>query len=116
VDPATFVGDATVQRLASDRLGVPVAVFRVSFKSGARTNWHSHSGPQWLLVTDGRIRVQSEGEPAQDLEAGDAVVLAPGQKHWHGATPGHSGTHLAVNVDVTTTWLEPVEDGAYQGV
>jgi len=113
VDPATFVGRATVQRLASDQGGLPVAVYRVSFESGGRTNWHSHSGPQWLLVTDGRIRVQSEGERAQDLEAGDAVVLAPGEKHWHGATPGSSGTHLAVNVDVTTTWMEPVGEDTY---
>lgn len=113
VDPTTFVGAATVQRLASDEAGVPVGIYRVSFESGGRTNWHSHSGPQWLLVTDGRIRVQSEGEPVHDLEAGDAVVLAPGEKHWHGATPGNSGTHLAVNVDVTTSWMEPVADEAY---
>lgn len=113
VDPATFVGTATVQRLASDKAGVPVAVYRVSFESGGRTNWHSHSGPQWLLVTDGHVRVQAEGEPAHDLQTGDAVVLAPGEKHWHGATPGGAGTHLAVNVDVTTTWMEPVRDEDY---
>ena len=113
-DPSTFVGPATVQRLAADEAGVPVAVYRVRFESGGRTNWHRHSGPQWLLVTDGRIRVQSEGEPVHDLEAGDAVVLAAGEKHWHGATPGSSGTHLAVNVDVTTTWMEPVGESEYR--
>lgn len=113
VDPATFVGPASVQRLASDDTAVPVAVYRVAFENGGRTNWHSHSGPQWLLVIDGRIRVQCHGERAQDLDAGDAVVLAPGEKHWHGATPGSSGTHLAVNVDVKTTWMEPVAEDDY---
>jgi quercetin dioxygenase-like cupin family protein len=113
VDPATFVGSATVQRLAHDEAGVPVGVYRVTFSDGARTNWHEHSGPQWLFVVEGRIRVQAEGGDSQDLEAGDAVVITPGERHWHGATPGSGGTHIAVNVNATTTWLEPVTDERY---
>jgi quercetin dioxygenase-like cupin family protein len=116
VDPKTFVGPATTQRLAEDPTAVPVGVYRVAFADGGRTNWHRHSGPQWLFVVEGRIRVQRQGEPAQDLETGDAVVFAPDEKHWHGAVPGCAGTHLAVNVDVTTTWLEPVSESEYQGV
>lgn len=95
---------------------MPVGVYRVAFDDGGRTNWHRHSGPQWLFVVEGRIRVQRQGEPAQDLEIGDAVVFAPDEKHWHGAVPGYTGTHLAVNVDVTTTWQEPVSESEYQAV
>jgi quercetin dioxygenase-like cupin family protein len=115
-DPHTFVGPATVQRLAADDTAIPVGVYRVSFADGGRTNWHSHSGPQWLLVVDGRIRVQRQGEAAQDLGAGDAVVFGPGEKHWHGAMPGATGTHLAVNVDLETTWLEAVSESEYDAV
>jgi quercetin dioxygenase-like cupin family protein len=113
VDPATFLGRATVQRLAHDETGVPVGVYRVTFSDGARTNWHTHSGPQWLFVVEGRVRVQVEGADALDLEAGDAVVIAPGERHWHGAEPKGQGTHIAVNVNATTTWLEPVSDEEY---
>ena len=49
VDPATFLGQATVQRLAHDETGVAVGVYRVTFSDGGRTNWHKHSGPQWLV-------------------------------------------------------------------
>jgi quercetin dioxygenase-like cupin family protein len=115
VDPATFLGRATVQRLAHDETGVPVGVYRVTFQNGARTNWHQHSGPQWLFVIEGRVRVQAEGSDSQDLEAGDAVVVAPGERHWHGAAPGSTGTHIAVNVNASTTWLEPVSDEQYAG-
>lgn len=115
VDPNTFIGPATVQRLAEDPAAVPVGVYRVSFDDGARTNWHRHSGPQWLFVVEGRIRVQRQGEPPQDLDAGDAVVFAPDEKHWHGAVPGCRGAHLAVNVNVATTWLEAVSAAEYQG-
>ena len=113
VDPATFIGQAMVQRLAHDETGVPVGVYRVTFSDGARTNWHKHSGPQWLFVVEGRVRVQAENAAVQDLESGDAVVIAPGERHWHGATPGSSGTHIAVNVNAATTWMEPVSDKQY---
>ncbi len=58
--------------------------------------------------------MQTTGTPAQDVEAGDAVVFAPGEKHWHGAAPGSRGVHLAVNVNAQTTWLEPVSDEDYE--
>ena len=112
-DPATFVGPAHMQPLASSDAGTPVHVYRVQFEAGGRTNWHTHSGAQWLFVVEGRIRVQVEGGPVQDVEAGDAIVIAPNEKHWHGAVPGSGGVHLAVNVHATTTWLEPVADDDY---
>jgi hypothetical protein len=30
---------------------------------------------------------------------------------WHGAAPGSPGAHLAINVNLTTEWLEPVSPG-----
>jgi len=115
VDPATFLGQATVQRLAHDETSVPVGVYRVAFADGARTNWHKHSGPQWLFIVEGRVRVQVEGGDVQDLQTGDAVVILPGERHWHGAAPGSAGTHIAVNVNAATTWMDPVRDQDYKG-
>ena len=113
VDPKSFVGTAHVKKLADNSDSTPVIVYLVEFESGARTNWHIHSGAQWLLITDGRIRIQKWGEAAQEVTAGDAVMIAPGEKHWHGAAPGERGVHLAVNVDVMTEWLESVTDDDY---
>jgi len=114
-DANTFTGDVMRQTLASDKSGTPVNVYRVAFAPGARTHWHAHDGPQWLLVTEGRIRIQKLGEPATEVMAGDAVVIQPGEKHWHGATPSSPGTHLAVNVNTGTNWMEPVTDEQYGG-
>ena len=113
VDSASFVGPAETKLLASSDEGTPVNVYHVRFADGARTNWHTHSGAQWLIVTEGSIRVQSAGQPPHDVAAGDAVVFAPNERHWHGATPGRSGVHVAVNVNLQTTWLEPVSDEEY---
>ncbi len=112
-DTASFVGNAQTRLLASSDEATPVHVYHVRFEPGARTNWHAHSGPQWLFVTEGRIRAQRWDEPAHDLEVGDAVVFAPGEKHWHGSVAGGRGVHLAVNVNVKTEWLEPVSDADY---
>jgi len=109
-DTNTFSGHALRRRLASDDEGVPVVVHHVEFDPGARTNWHRHSGPQWLLIISGRLRVQKWGEPAHDVDAGDAVAIQPGEKHWHGAAPGSRGAHYAVNVNAKTDWLEPVDE------
>jgi quercetin dioxygenase-like cupin family protein len=112
-DPRTFTGAVTRATLATDRAGTPVNVYRVAFEPGARTHWHTHDGPQWLLVVEGRIRIQKLGEPVQEVEAGDAVVIQPGEKHWHGATATAKGAHLAVNVNAATNWMEPVTDEQY---
>jgi quercetin dioxygenase-like cupin family protein len=109
-DVKTFSGAAHTKRLASDDAGVAVGVYRVEFGPGGRTHWHRHSGPQWLLIVEGRVHVQTWGESVREVEAGDAVVIQPGEKHWHGAASGGRGVHIAVNVDATTEWLEPVED------
>jgi quercetin dioxygenase-like cupin family protein len=114
-DVKTFTGDVIRSTLASDSAGTPVNVYRVEFAPGARTHWHSHDGPQWLFVVDGRIRIQKLGEPATEVVAGDAVVIQPGEKHWHGGTPSSRGVHLAVNVNTATRWMEAVTDEQYGG-
>src|ERR1700722_15177045 len=114
VDPRSFVGSAHMKRLADGRDGVPVIVYHVEFEPGARTNWHSHSGAQWLLIIEGRIRIQKWGEATQEARTGDAGLIPPGEKHWPGAVAGVRGVPLAVNVNATTEWLEPVSDEQYR--
>lgn len=114
-DPKNFRGRAHMKRVAAVEDGEPVVVYWVEFEPGGRTNWHTHSGVQLLLVTDGRGRVQKWGEPSQEIGAGDTVYVAPNEKHWHGAAPGTRMAHFAVNLNVTTTWLEPVSEDDYKG-
>ena len=113
-DANSFSGPAATKLLASAEEGADVHVYRVAFEPGGRTNWHTHSGPQWLFVTEGTIRFQCWGQPAAQIAAGDAVLFSPGEKHWHGAPPDDRGVHLAVNIAVKTEWLEPVSDETYR--
>ena len=87
---------------------------RVSFEPGARTAWHIHPCGQGLHVLSGVCAAQVRGGPVQQIHAGGSVWFAPGEVHWHGATPGQTMVHLAMqasdagNVDVV--WMEHVTD------
>ena len=86
----------------------PGNVSIVRFTPGARTYWHSHSGGQLLFVVEGEGWVQSHGEQARGVSPGDAVSIAPGEVHWHGAKKESAMAHLAVTVG-KPTWLEEAE-------
>lgn len=114
-DPNTFTGHARMTRMPGLSDAPSVKAFRVAFEPAARTHWHAHSGPQLLLVLEGRCRLQCEGEPVREIEAGDVACIAAGERHWHGASAHGSMTHLAVNIESTTTWLDAVTDAEYAG-
>ena len=114
-DTRNFVGTARVKRLPLVEGGdAPVMSYLVEFQPGARTNWHTHSGPQLLLIHEGQGLVQKWGEPVREMQAGDAVTIEPNEKHWHGAASGSRMTHFAINLNFTTDWLEPVSDDQYR--
>jgi len=91
--------------------------FRVSFEPGARTAWHTHPLGQALHVLSGVGLVQKKDEPAQTIHPGDTVWIEPGEVHWHGAAPGHTMVHLAMQVadeaGVEVNWLAHVSDEEY---
>mgnify|MGYP000928634249 CR=1 FL=1 len=90
----------------------------VTFEPGARTAWHTHPLGQTLIVTAGLGLVQREGGPVEEIRPGDVVWFAPGEKHWHGASPTVAMTHIAIHEALdgkTVDWLEQVSDEQYSG-
>jgi quercetin dioxygenase-like cupin family protein len=89
---------------------------RVTFEPGARTAWHTHPLGQTLYVISGIGRVQALGGPIREIRAGDTVWIPPGEKHWHGASPGNAMVHIAMQEALDgsyATWLEQVSDADY---
>ena len=111
--PDWFTGVVRIDPLFDRADPARVSGAAVTFEPGARTAWHTHPLGQTLIVTAGCGWAQRHGGPIEDLRPGDVVWFSPGEKHWHGAVPGGPGTHLAVNVNVETNWLEPVSDQDY---
>ncbi len=110
-----FIGKSYLNKL-SDLF----PLFNVTFEPGCRNNWHIHhadqGGGQILICTDGVGYYQEEGKEAVILHPGDVISIAPGVKHWHGATADSWFSHIAVEVpgvNAHNEWLEPVDDEQY---
>ncbi|MCB9480770.1 MAG: cupin domain-containing protein [Desulfobacteraceae bacterium] len=89
----------------------------VTFEPGARTAWHTHPLGQTLIVTAGCGRVQREGGLIEEICPGDVVWFPPGEKHWHGAAPDTSMTHIAIQESLdgkNVDWMEHVSDEEYK--
>ena len=112
-DPDHFTGGARVKRVGTAPGSPLLKIYRVAFEPGARTHWHTHSGPQLLYIVEGRCLVQTWGEPVHEAGPGDTVYIAPDEKHWHGAAPDTGTVHIAINIDARTTWMERVTDEQY---
>ena len=112
-----FTGSALVYQRFQARPPGRASGALVTFEPGARTDWHTHPLGQTLIVTSGVGRVQRWGDPVDEIRAGDVVWIPPGQKHWHGASPTTSMTHIAIVEQLdgkTSDWMEKVSDEHYQ--
>ena len=88
-----------------------VAMASVTFEPGARTAWHTHPLGQTLIVTAGFGWAQRDGGPVEEIRPGDTVWFAPGEKHWHGASPTTAMAHIAIQERLdgrTVDWMEQV--------
>jgi quercetin dioxygenase-like cupin family protein len=113
-----FTGTVRIDPLFQAPSPARVAGAGVTFEPGARTAWHTHPLGQTLIVTAGAGRVQRWGGPIEEIHPGDVVWFAPGEKHWHGASPSTAMTHVAVQEQLDgkiVDWLEHVSDDQYGG-
>ena len=111
-----FSGKVRVASLFAANAPARVTGGQVSFEPGARTAWHSHPLGQTLIVTAGTGRIQFWGGAIQEIRTGDVVSIPPATKHWHGASPGSSMTHIAIQEEAagkTAEWFEQVSDEQY---
>jgi len=111
-----FTGTVRIDPLFSAPAPARVACAAVTFEPGARTAWHTHPLGQTLIVLFGRGLAQREGGHIEEIRPGDVVWFAPGEKHWHGATPGTAMQHIAIQEALdgkVVEWMEQVTDEQY---
>ena len=87
-----FTGTVRIDPLFDAAVPARAAGASVTFEPGARTAWHTHP-------------------------LGQTLVVAPGEKHWHGATPTTAMTHIAIQEKLDgkpVDWLEHVTPEQYE--
>jgi 4-carboxymuconolactone decarboxylase len=68
---------------------------------------------QTLVITEGCGWTQRKGGPVEKVCAGDVVMIAPGETHWHGATASTPMAHVALAESTGVEWLEHVSEAEY---
>ena len=114
-----FTGTAWIKLLVPNDTTLNCKIGNVVFEPGARNNWHTHSGGQILIATNGTGFYQEKGKAIQVLHEGDVVKILPHVLHWHGASPDSEFTHIAINPntqDGAVVWLEKVTDDEYNSL
>ena len=114
--PDWFTGTVCIDQLFDAQPPARARGASVTFEPGARTFWHTHPLGQTLIVTAGCGWVQREGSPIEEIRPGDVVSFPPNEKHWHGAAPGTSMTHIAIQEELdgkVVEWMEQVSDAQY---
>jgi quercetin dioxygenase-like cupin family protein len=112
-----FTGTVRMDPLFSPPDPARVTGVLVIFEPGARTAWHTHPLGQTLIVTSGCGWVQREGGAIEEIRPGDVIWFAPGEKHWHGATPATAMSHIAIQEKLNGSfadWMEHVSDAQYR--
>lgn len=77
-----------------------------------------HPAGQTLTVISGIGLTREWGGPIVEIRPGHVIRCPAGVRHWHGASPHSSMTHLAVTGDVNgknVEWMEKVPDEQYHG-
>jgi quercetin dioxygenase-like cupin family protein len=105
-----FIGSVSIQEVVNDALADLLRVTAVTFVDGAVNRPHRHTTDQVLVATSGSGFVATD-EDRYPLEPGDVAFIASGTRHWHGANPESTFTHLAI---LTPGHTEIVDDHSDQ--
>ena len=85
----------TRQELITDGQSANFRSNVVNFSPGATTGWHAHDSDQILVVTAGKGIVANETEQ-REITVGDVVHIKAGERHWHGAQPDTTLSHITI--------------------
>jgi quercetin dioxygenase-like cupin family protein len=86
---------------------------RLKFPAGSRSNWHTHTNGQLLMIEEGKGRTQERGGPLREMLPGQPWWTKAGVEHWHGAAPDSDALQLTI-YEGDVKWLEPVSDEIYK--
>ncbi len=126
VNPDYFTGKVLLKEISSIVKSKEQKIYHVTFKNGARTKIHNHSGGQILIVTNGRCSIQLFSKSGNNkskfqikktdktnLHKGDIVYIPAKKLHTHGSIDTKKVfSHIAINAkpsinkEVKTTWYE----------
>jgi quercetin dioxygenase-like cupin family protein len=90
---------------------------QLSFEPGSRSNWRLNPMGQSIIIISGKMIVQEENGPLEEVFPGDVVTFPPKVRYWFGAAPdtGVTAWVMAEAVDGSNVnWQGKVSDSQYK--
>lgn len=94
-DSPIFVGEVSRKSMVTDDHPGLLRATLITFHDGARNRLHHHGADQLLVVTEGEGIVATERETLL-VQQGDVIHIPAGERHWHGARPGRTFSHISI--------------------
>ena len=94
-DPIVGKGPVLRKELIATKDTGGFGALLVTFKPGARLNFHTHTYEQILYVTEGKGIVATRSKEYV-VTPGAMVYIPPGEDHWHGATKDSLFAHICI--------------------
>lgn len=116
-DSKIFSGEVNVEMMFETNEWRDFSGGLVKFSPKARSAWHTHPKGQTLIVVDGTIITGTQSGIVQVAHKGDVISCPPNVRHFHGAMPTQSGSHIALTSAIDGTnvvWGEKVSDSEYE--
>jgi quercetin dioxygenase-like cupin family protein len=110
------IGEVSFKKSTSDIQPRNTTIKEVSFEPGSRNNWHTNTGLQLLVATEGVGYFQERGAPIRLVHKGEVLTILPEVEHWYGATPTSRFSHIAIITEIDKglgIWMEQVTDEEY---
>ncbi|MFC1913835.1 cupin domain-containing protein [Chloroflexota bacterium] len=98
-----FEGKVFRQTLVDTGMAKEIRVNLVSFDTGAKNLFHTHTYEQVLYITEGKGIVATEKEEFA-VTPGMIIFIPAGERHWHGATKATKFAHLCFNIPGKTNF------------
>ena len=125
-NPDYFTGRVIMKEVSNTVKSNESKIYHVTFKNGARTKLHQHSGGQILIVTKGRgslvmynkigkgtSKFKIKKTTQTNINEGDVVYIPPKKLHTHGSVKkNQTFSHIAINAypaknkEPKTIWYE----------
>ncbi|OEK01096.1 cupin [Roseivirga sp. 4D4] len=100
------IGDAWLNFLTQADEDFTYNITQAKFAANATLDWHKHSTPQVLIVTEGTGYYQEKGKEAIKIKKGDVIKCDKDVEHWHTSSANSMVSYIAIYGSSPTVWTE----------
>ncbi|MFY0594472.1 cupin domain-containing protein [Roseivirga sp.] len=110
------IGDAWLNFLTQADEDFTYNITQAKFAANATLDWHKHSTPQVLIVTEGIGYYQEKGKEAIKIRKGDVVKCKKNVEHWHTSSKKSMVSYIAIYGSSPTIWTTKLTREYYNSV